>query len=397
MKNPLLLIFIAASLGFACAYGLLNQSLKQQQDSFAKQQAAWQSEKAELEAALASASGRTVTLPGATKVVEVAKKVSPGEILDQLKAMKIVADQPRSSRLLVHQFENLIECGAAALPVIREFLAGNVDIDYDTAAFARGARGGRLSTVFNVPPSLRLGLFEALKNIGGDDAEKILADTLAATGRGLEVAFLARVFEEMSPGKYRAVALAAAHELLTRPLADASDKNDRGYLLATLTFLNDPSFAATAAAQVIQPDGKIDAAALKYLQQTQPDKALALALQSYQDPHITDAKDRERLAAVAFDSAGADPKADAFFRAALADASLPAENRNNLAQDLADRGYTNLHDPTAHDFQMMQNRLAMLDQLRAETTDPVVLAGIVEGQKDLTKFISTYVAQHPPQ
>jgi hypothetical protein len=310
--------------------------------------------------------------------------------------MKVTAEQPRSARLLGHEFENLMACGPAALPTIRDFLAGNVDIDYDMSGFIKSARGGRLQVEFNVPPSLRLGLFEVLKDIGGADAEKILAGTLATTGSGLEVAFLARTLEQMSPGKYRTAALQAVHELLAHPPANAADKDDRNFLFATLTFFNDASFAAQAQAQLIQPDGKVDAAALKYLQQTQPEKTLALALQAYQDPRVTDANTKERLAQVALDTAGTDPMADRFFYAAMGDTSLPADNRRNLAEDLADHG-TNPKNPSAQDIQVMQKRLALLEQLRGEATEPLVIAGINEAQKDLNKFINNYLAQHAQQ
>ncbi|MFM2081697.1 MAG: hypothetical protein RL380_388, partial [Verrucomicrobiota bacterium] len=386
---------LTAALGFAAAFALLPAK----QSDFAKQQAAWLAEKSDLEAALASAKGRVTAVPGATRVVEVTKQISPAEILERLKILRVVADQPRTTRLLAHQFETLAETGVAALPIVREFLAGNVDVDYDTGGQRRnnGPRTGQLPLDFNVPPSLRLGLFEMLKNTGGADAEKILADTLATTGRGIELAYLARALEVLSPGKYRAAALAAAHELLAHPLADAADKSDHFYLLATLMFLNDPSFAEQAKAQLVQADGKIDAAALKYLQQTQPKETLAIAMQTYRDPRVTDARDRERLAQVALDTAGVDPLADKFFRDALADTTLPSDNRRNLAEDFADHGYTNAKDPTADDFLKMQNRLAQLQQLAAEATDPLVIAGLAEAQKDLNKSIANYAAAHPPQ
>jgi hypothetical protein len=252
-----------------------------------------------------------------------------------------------------------------------------------------------LPTDFNAPPSLRLGLFEVLKDIGGVDAENILAATMSTTGRGVELAYLARALEELSPGQYRAAALAAAHELLAHPMADAADKTDRNFIFATLALFNDPSFVVQAQAQLIQAEGKIDTASLKYIQQTQPEKSLAIAMQTYQDPRVTDPQAKERLAQVALDSAGVDPQADNFFRAVLADTSLPADNRRNLAEDFADHGFTNPKDPTPDDFQKMRNRFAQLNQLRSEASDPLVIAGIAEAQKDLTKSIGNYTAQHP--
>jgi hypothetical protein len=388
MKKSLVMILLGGALGFFCAYGLFRSS--------PKEPIAPLTEKSQPEAAAPVANPRVIMLVAKTNFVEVAKKLSPEEILGRLKLMKLAADQPRTARLLGHEFENLIACGPAAVPVIGDFLAGNMDLDYDMATFLKSARGGKLPTEFNTPPSLRLGLFETLKDIGGADAEKTLAAALASTGSGLEVAFLARTLEQLSPGKYRAVALQAAHDLLTHPIANAADKDDRNFLFATLTFLNDPSFATQAQTQLIQPDGKVDAAALKYLQQTQPEKTLALALKAYQDPRVTDAGAKERLAQVALDTAGTDPKADQFFYAVMGDTSLPADNRRNLAEDLADHG-TNPKNPSAQDIQVMLKRLSLLQQLQGEATEPLVIAGIMEAQKDLNKFIAAYVAQHPQQ
>ena len=390
-KSPLL-ILIAGALGFACAYGLLQQSLKQQQGDLAQKQAAWQAEKADLESALASAKGHITTLPGTTRVVAVAKKVSPGEILERLKTMRVVADQPRSARLLVHQFEALTDTGAAAVPVIRDFLAGNADVDYDLASLTRSARSGKLPLDFAVPPTLRLGLFEVLKNIGGADAEKILADTLAVTGRGVELAYLARALEALSPGTHRAAVLAAAHALLAHPPADAADKS---FLLATLSQLGDTSFGGQAQAQLIKPDGTVDTAALKYLQQTGGEKSVVLAMAAYADPRVTDPKERERLAQVALDAPGINPLVDDFMHTVLNDASLPALNRNNLVQDYADHGYNNFHDPTADDFLKLKNNQAQLEKFLGEATDPLVTSGIVEALKDIHESMTRYAQQHP--
>jgi hypothetical protein len=397
MKNQSpLLILVAAALGFACAYGLMRQKIQSAQSGFNQQQTAWHLEKADLTAALASAKGRVTTAPGVTKIVEVAaKQTSPAEILERLKTLRVTGDQPRSARLLTHQFETLADTGADALPVIREFLAGNVDVDYDLTSLGRNARNGKLPLDFNTPPSLRLGLFEVLKNLGGADAEKILADALTTTGRGVELAYLTRVLESLSPGKYRTAALAAAHELLARPLADASDKTDRNFLLATLSMLGDDSFAPQAQAQLIKSDGTVDTAALKYLQQTGGEKSLALAMQAYADPRVTDPKARERLAQVALDTPGINPTVDDFVRKVLADETLPALNRNNIAQDYADHGYQNFHDPTADDLLKLRSRLGQLEQMRNDITDPMVTAGIMEAIKDVNESIAHYATAHP--
>ena len=79
------------------------------------------------------------------------------------------------------------------------------------------------------PPSLRFGLFDVVRQIGGADAEAILAESLAGSGRGLEVAYLTHVLEEMAPGKYKDAALAAARNLLASGTAA-----DRDHLFGVL-------------------------------------------------------------------------------------------------------------------------------------------------------------------
>src|SRR4051794_3597793 len=163
--RTLLIIAVVGALCFAGGYGMLSQTLlKRHQAELAQQKSAWDAEKAGLEAALQRARSHSSPVATATpaQVVQVTNHASPAEILERLKTMRAPANQPRSARLLVHQFESLIECGPAAVPAIHEFLARNEDIEYE-AGIGRGFRGGKVPTAFPVPPSLRLGLLEALK------------------------------------------------------------------------------------------------------------------------------------------------------------------------------------------------------------------------------------------
>ena len=73
-------------------------------------------------------------------------------------------------------------------------------------------------------------MFDAAKQVGGAEAEKLLAEVLGTTGRGVEVAWLARTLQGLAPNKYRDVASTAARELLARPPgtkpASPLDRND---------------------------------------------------------------------------------------------------------------------------------------------------------------------------
>src|SRR5688572_3500780 len=111
---------------------------------------------------------------------------APPTIIARLTALKVVPQDPRSVRALLFELEKLRELGSAAVPAIRDFLAGGADVDYNIP-LARVGRNGSVPLDFSVPPSLRLGLFEVLKNIGGPEAESVLLRELQTTGRGVEV------------------------------------------------------------------------------------------------------------------------------------------------------------------------------------------------------------------
>lgn len=97
--------------------------------------------------------------------------------------------------------------GPPALPALRRFLAS----DRDVAESAPGKAPRDLKALSEawVPLSLRVGLFDLVRRIGAPEAESILAENLTRTRRGLEVAYLVHLLEELAPGKYWEVAPAA--------------------------------------------------------------------------------------------------------------------------------------------------------------------------------------------
>src|SRR4051812_426570 len=134
MKTALIGI-VAAVIGCALTAIIVSQRLNARGAAeLAAQQAAWQQEKADLEAALANTKGseRVVVVPGApalaaTPIISV--KTTPVEIVARLRALK-PAPTSRVARQAIHDFEELIAAGPMALPAIREFLARNEDIDF---------------------------------------------------------------------------------------------------------------------------------------------------------------------------------------------------------------------------------------------------------------------------
>jgi len=372
-----------------------------------RQQAAWLAEKAELEDALTLAraqarAAETPMLVAATPAPPVAPaRPSPEDILARLRALRPPV-APAQMREALYWMEELVQAGPAALPAIREFLARNEDIELDTSGLqSRAVRDAKLPGDFVLPPSLRMALFDVIRRIGGEEAEQLLADTLPATGRGLEVAYLTRLLQEMSPNKYRDPALAAARALLanTSPLNSSSplDRNHRDYLFGVLSFYGDASFAGLAQTQLLRTDSQIDRGALKYLQQALGAQSVTIAAQVYQNPLLlTNAAAKEPLARLALNFVGADPQANAFYQQAINDPVLTKGHRSNLIEDLNEDGFADPRNLTANDLPLIQNRITLIEQLAPNAMDQVNAAAFKEAYKDLLNMRAKVTGQPPP-
>lgn len=402
----LILFLIAAAL---VAGALLVQ--RQQSDRHAHaleaERAAWAAEKAELENALATA--RTAQPPPAPAFIPAAPKtdqpvvlkLAPEEFLRRLATMKLAPGpgQARAVRQILAVLDQLAQSGPGALPAIRQFLASNADVEYESAATAKGPRDLRSLTEAVLPPSLRLALFDVVRQIGGDDAEKLLAGTLNLTGRGLEVVFLTQLLEEMAPGKYRDAALAAAQALLNRGVSDSTERFQRDYLFSVLRRFNDVSFTSTAQAQMVQADGRIDRSALRYLQDSLGEPSIAIAAQLYKDPRITEADSRESLARVALAYVGANEQAGQLFHTAINDLTLKPDHRRELVEDLNRDGLSNKKALSPADLQTIANRYALTQTYLQQDyvqNDPVLTKAFLEANKDLAKMLERATAAANP-
>jgi hypothetical protein len=247
------------------------------------------------------------------------------------------------------------------------------------------------------PISLRFGLFDVLRQIGGSEGEKALAEVLSTTGRGIEIAYVSRALQQMAPGRYRDAALAAAHELLLNPRGagsgDPLDQNESDYLYGTLRFFNDTSFVAQAQNQLVRPDGRIDRHAVTYLDQALKEGALPIARQLYSDPRVTDPASKEPLARLALNYVGAVPEADQFYQQTINDAELSGKIRKNLIEDLNEDGL-NFRNLSKTDLPLIEKRLALIEQLAPSAMDKVNAEAFQEAYKDLLKMRE--VAANPP-
>ncbi len=391
MKTALLLV-LAAALGFGASSVIISKrQAAKEAAAFAQERAAWNAEKVELEQELDAARARAAAAASAPVAVPAAPagptRPGPAEILGKLQTLR--GGSPRQLREAAYWLAELTQHGPAALPHIREFLARNQDIDLDTATFTQNKLIREVPLEFALPPSLRFGLFDVVRQIGGADAERILAEALGKTGRGVEIVYLTRVLQEMAPNKYRDSALSVARDLLTTTsfaFTSPLDRNHRENLFSVLAMYNDTSFTATAQSQLVQADGQIDRGALKYLQQVLGPQSVAVAAQAYQDPRVSDSGKKEPLARLALTYVGADQQANEFYQRAINDPVMAPKDRKNLIEDLNEDGL-NFKNLTAQDAPLISNRLALIDQLAPNAMDKVNAAAFQEARKDLVNML----------
>jgi hypothetical protein len=343
------------------------------------ERAEWIVEKAELEELARNQQPLPARAPAAPTAL------SPQQILARLQRLP-ASGSPTNLQLAVYWLEELGRHGQAALPDIGAFLATGQDVDLDVGWYERG-RGwrDRLPGDFVAPPSLRFGLFGVVRKIGGKTAEDLLSARMA-TKRGVELAYLTRVLQEISPDAHRTQALAAARQLLTEVSGarfdSPLDRYHREHLLSVLAFYGDSSYVAQAQTQVVKPEG-VDRAALEYLRQALGPRSVGVVAQAFAEQRIVDPAKREPLNRLALRYVPTDPEATALWKQAIADPTTPKHQRQDLIEDLNDHGFPDPKHLTQRDLPLVESRLALIDQMAPAQTDPVNVAAFQEARKDL--------------
>jgi hypothetical protein len=387
----LLVVLIAGGLGFAAAMLWINHRQTGSPES-GNQPTVAQTETTGETAAPSKAVSRLAAAP--TEPVPVPRARSPEDILNELAGIQVTPGpaQGRVQYRIMSLLEQLAQCGSAALPAIRQFLASNRDVAYDPSRTAGGNRQ-RNNNPSLLPPSLRFALFDVVRQIGGADSEQVLFDSLNSAARGAELAYLARTLEALSPGKYRENAIAAAKNLLAG--GKITDVNDRNNLYDILRQFNDTSYTATAQAQLIQSDGTVDRSALRYLQQTLGEKSLGPAAQAFQDGRVKDGDSKEAAGRIGLTYVGAadsqvNDQAMQLFHAAINDPSLSPDQHRNLIEDLNEAGLSNPRNPTPEDLKMAGLRYTLIQAYLQQPyvqNDPVAYRAFQEANKDLTELL----------
>jgi len=398
MKTGFALVVVAA-LSSVTTFVIVSHHLAARHaEDLAQRKAIWATEKAALEDALSAApppQARPEALPAPAPAAVIPVTATPAEILQRLTKLRIAggADRIRHTRQAIKLFEDLAGAGPEALPAIRAFLERLEDIEYEAEGkdLLRGLKEGRLVTEFVVPPSLRLGLLDVVRQIGGEPAERLLAETLSTTGRAVEVAYLARVLQDQTPDKYRDLALSVARDLLVNPPVNAQpnrlDKGDRDFLFAVLGMYSDTSFAAVAQNQLVRADGQIDYSALRYLKNTLGEQSLPAIMQAMQDSRLTKPEQKEPLVDYVANYVGVNAQANQLFQAMVQDESLPLELRVNSLIGLYKVGLD--HDnPGPRDMQLAQARLQVLETLRPELENEKLVQHTAKIERALLEFLN---------
>jgi hypothetical protein len=392
-ENMKILLLICAVAGVAAAATYLVVS-SQMSASFNRERAflrsSWEEERAELEAALRSRQRSGPPASAGQGAADRAPGRAPAQaVLDKLKIMKVLpgSDRNTSIRHVIHQLQNLVDLGTDALPPIRAFLAKFEDVDYGPPekedahepvrreggdsmdrmtgfAPSQPATEPRLDSV--LPASLRLGLVDVLREIGGEGAEEVLAEMLSTSGRGIEVAYVARTLQEMVPGKYRDLAVAAAKDLLANPPAidnpSRLDAGSRNHLYGLLSMYNDRTFVDVAEGHLVTEDGRIDRTTLNYLTSTLKEESVPVLYEAFNDQRMTNLWERASLTSQIINYAGVNQQANDIFKDLVGNENLPSWLRATAIQGLAG-GRTQASGGTLSDHSQIKARIALLNSL----------------------------------
>ncbi|MFP6901356.1 MAG: hypothetical protein VCA36_10460 [Opitutales bacterium] len=186
----------------------------------------------------------------------------------------------------MHYLESLVDLGPKAVPAISAFLRERLDREFLTTRQSLGLQATPFSRAEQLrrgitnplprpnlnhvsPPSLRLGCFTVLLQLGGPKAEQALLEVLVDTASGAEIAWLDEILERLNPVAHRAKVLAAAHEILRKPApldhASLLNRQSRRYLIAVLIRHRDLDLMRHFQTHLIDAEGHLDPLAFRYL------------------------------------------------------------------------------------------------------------------------------------
>lgn len=220
---PWVAVLVAILVSAAVTYGVLSQRWADRvRRERAQAESAWETTRATLELEIDRLREAASVSAGSGAGGE---PVDPADAVRRLTELRPGPDgwTVATLRRLITGLARLGEAGPAAVPAIREYLRGGSDTVYPEVRRPTGngeglGEGDEVEALeFISPPTLRMGLFDVLRAIGGNAAERLLAETLRTATDGREVAYLALLLDEMAPGTYGDLARVAAADLLENP------------------------------------------------------------------------------------------------------------------------------------------------------------------------------------
>ena len=397
-----LILTLAAGIAGGMYWGSSRQQVKFT-EKIVLAESDWESQKARLEAELQAARNKPPKIEIVYRDLPASytNHLTPAEMLAKLVELRPNLEERRNVtyRKIIYHLQGLADAGPYAFPVIGEFLQRNVDVDYTQYEVSptgeRRPQGGDpftsrnlVRTDFLVPPSLRLGLLGVLGQTGGEDAERILAETLSTSARGVEVAFLARMLNEIKPNAYRELALQAARELLAYPPPFESpnrlDENAKAYLYDVLKMYNDTAFAEIAQTLLVDEDGRIDAPALNYINEVMKEHSVGAILAAYNDPRVTSQREKSKLLNIALAYTGPNQQANQLFYQVVTNQAIPAGIRAYSLQGLSGSS----QQPSPTDLNLVKARIDFLNAIAPTLTEDRVIKSLEASRKKLEDILS---------
>lgn len=215
-----------------------------------------------------------------TVVEPVGVILDPGNLIQTLIEMNDDGSRSTIQRRIIHYLQSLCDQGQSAVGPIAEFLKRNLDCDYYVPPPQFISNIYALSPdlwvtrpmpapKFLAAPTLRIGLFEVLGQIGGSESKKVLADCLKTTGRGIEVAVLDDILGRIAPGEYSSLAVESARVLLGNlpKVSDPTlfDQSAKNFLFGVLLKYKDRVHLAHVREHLLNKEGRLDAMHINYL------------------------------------------------------------------------------------------------------------------------------------
>ena len=306
-----------------------------------------------------------------------------------------------------HNLEQLVQQGATAVPAIVEFLKQNKDVDFDPD-FSQASGYG----------SVRKAMFDALSQIGGQDAVSGTLQILQSTADPREIALLAQNLEKLAPEVYRQEAIRAAREALAMAADHKLEGSDVAPLFEVLHKFGDVNvvpdleqgskqwnyYSTMALAQL--SDGAGIPALIQIAQNDASAKGNALEMLTQLSSQYPDAR------AALVDMVRANKIASNFwpyltpllagdqyhYQDTPSESSLPTGKRTVSSSAYVVFG--NQHFYTAPDLgslttEDINQRMLLIDEIQSVTTDPAASKALQQARDLLTKRTPQTVAVSP--